>query len=122
MLEKAKELAKSLGKQSGDYMEVAKLNVDISAKLKYVGQVQGELGKYICGKYANGERNFDDYTLLLCERVERTNAYIKTQRYKISQIKSAYGGRFCVSCGASVRNDALYCYLCGAKLEDETEL
>lgn len=112
VLVKAKTMAESAGKKTGELVDQVRLKMDVAQTEKELATAFEGLGRLVYDAHRSGE---DIAPLVedcaarigeLTEKVEATRRQIDEYN-KVSR---------CQSCGAANPDDALYCKHCGTKL------
>lgn len=119
-MEGLSKLAKSVGdgaaavaKKSGNAVEIAKTNMDISTEEDKIQSVYKNIGKVIVERYKEGQQ-FDEQILSECIKVTEYEENISKLKEKISLIKKI---KICPNCKAELDFAVEFCPKCGAKQE-----
>lgn len=108
-LDDIKKATKTIAQKTGDMVEVSKLTLSISQEKDKINKIYTDIGKAVYEQYKLGnDIGFGD----LCSAVEEHERKIDELQQKINEIKNV---RKCISCGAEISADTVYCPQCGAK-------
>jgi DNA-directed RNA polymerase subunit RPC12/RpoP len=110
---KVGEAAQAAAKKSGELVEVTKLNVNINSEEDKVQKLYAQIGKIIYEQYRASGVAQDDIKEA-CEEITVHEQNIKSLKEKISEVK---GTKNCISCGAEMEKEQIFCAKCGAKNE-----
>ena len=103
--------AQAAAKKSGELVEVTKLNVNINSEEDKIQKLYAQIGESIYEKYsASGVT--EDEVKETCETIKVHEQNIKALRDKIAEIR---GTKQCVSCGAELEKNQIFCSRCGTK-------
>lgn len=110
---KVGEAAQAAAKKSGELVEIAKLNINISTEEDKIKNLYLKIGENTYAKYRSGNE-IDTDLIADCEKIEEHQKVLDSLKAKILELKNM---KLCTSCGEDVQNSALFCPKCGAKLE-----
>lgn len=114
---KVGEAAQAAAKKSGDLVETTKLNVNINSEEDKIQKLYTQIGKTLYEKYTAGGAVPED-AIETFEAIKVHEQNIRALKDKVLEIK---GSKLCVSCGAEIDKDQLFCSKCGAKNEIPSE-
>ncbi|MEF9976207.1 MAG: zinc ribbon domain-containing protein [Oscillospiraceae bacterium] len=103
------------GKAAGSLAAKGKKQVDLIALDNHLAKAQRQLGALIHSLYKTGQEN-----TLLVKRYLETITRIEAQIEELSGANNTAAAtilNLCPKCGAEVEEDALFCNVCGGKLE-----
>jgi len=113
VLYKAKAVAETAGKKTGELVDQMRLKVDLTAAEKELAAVYEEMGRLVYEAYKKGEDTAD--SIEACRtRVEEQTEKIASIRQQIDEYSKVAR---CSGCGTTNTEDALYCKQCGQRLE-----
>lgn len=109
------EAADTVGKKTGEVVEVQKLKNQVYALRRENAKDCLDIGRMVFAKYQGGGEIDEDYKEL-CEEMEARDQEILACEKKIAEMK---GTEFCQNCHAPVAEGMKFCPFCGAKLAEE---
>jgi len=108
--DKVKETANSAVQTTGDFIEVAKLNLEVRSTEDKINASFAKIGKLVFASYEKGKVK-DAEMVELCEAVKTSFATIEVLRTKIMELRNK---KACVSCKAELNDSDAFCNKCGA--------
>lgn len=112
VMKKLSTAAKTVTQKTGEFVELTKLNLNVSNEEDKLEKIYSEIGKMVYGSYSAGQEVSDEIQKL-CESVDDEEAKIRIIKRKIAELKQT---SFCKVCGVNVKKDALFCPNCGLRL------
>ena len=113
VLYKAKVVAESAGKKTGELVDQVRLKVDLTAAEKELAAAYEELGRAVYAAHKRGE----DVAAPIGESTSRVEELTEKAAAIRRQIDEYGKVARCSGCGATNTEDALYCKQCGKRLE-----
>lgn len=107
------EAAQAAAKKSGELVETTKLSVNINSEEDKIQKLYTQIGKILHEKYTAGGA-VPEETIESFEAIKIHEQNIKALRDKVVELK---GMKLCVSCGAEIEKNQLFCSKCGARNE-----
>lgn len=111
------DAADTVGKKTGEVVEVQKLKNQIYAMRRENAKDCLDIGRMVFAKYQGGGEVDEDYKEL-CQEMEAREKEILSLEKKVAEKK---GTEFCKNCHAPVENGMKYCPFCGEKLDEDIE-
>lgn len=102
---------KDLGKMAQNTGDITKLSYDKKVKEQELLKLYEKLGR----KY------YEEHQAEDTEEIQQVKAVTLRIQELSDEIMSIKGGKACPSCGALVKNGAMYCSACGEKINDMFE-
>lgn len=111
------EAADTVGKKTGEVVEVQKLKNQIYALRRENAKDCLDIGRMVFAKYQGGGEIDEDYKEL-CQEMEEREKEILSCEKKVAEMK---GAGFCKKCHAPVENGMKFCPFCGEKLDENVD-
>ena len=112
MLARARAVAESAGKKTGEFVETTKIKMEIADLQREIATLYEGLGRLIYDGRQSGE-SVEDMVDACIEHLEEQNAYLQKLQDKLLESKNAVR---CEDCGAVNEETARYCNHCGKAL------
>ena len=103
--------ANSAVKKTGQFIEISKLNLEISGEEKGIEEIYVNIGKKIYKQYEKN-KPVDSNLIKYCKEIKEAKNRITTIKKKILKIQDK---KICPLCGKEVEHNATYCEYCGLK-------
>ncbi len=113
---KLSSLAAAATGRANNAIENGKLSLKINNEERKITEFTLDIGELVVDQLDAGSV-FDDEIMALYSSIEGARAVIDEARADMEANRRARG--LCVTCGAKLKKDALYCSQCGAKIEAE---
>ena len=113
VLVKAKTMAETAGKKTGELVDQVRLKMDVAQTEKELATAFEGLGRLVYGAHRSGE-NIASLVEECAVRIDELTEKAETTRRQIDDYNKVCR---CGSCGAANPDDALYCKQCGVKLD-----
>lgn len=107
------EVAKDLTKKSGDLVEVTKLKYEINKMEKIIETNLAAIGE-LYFRTTKGEVGLEDELTRLCASTVKLESDIKDYQEQVEKLSPKPA--LCAKCQAELPEGALYCPMCGEKV------
>lgn len=114
VVDKAKDLAETVGKQTEKVVEISKLKLQVSQVNSDVKHAYEKLGSAI---YNMKKANYEDEGLI-ASVVEEIDGLMEERVRAEAKLATLKNMVICEACGAKNQQDAVYCTKCGSRLMD----
>ncbi|MDF2503894.1 zinc ribbon domain-containing protein [Clostridium sp.] len=103
--------ASSAVKKTEEFIEISKLNLEISNEEKDIKEIYEKIGKKIYGQYEK-DKALDRTLIKFCKDIKEIKNRISNIQKKILKVQYK---KICPLCGKEVEHNAAYCEYCGLK-------
>ncbi|OMH19753.1 hypothetical protein AC231_18835 [Clostridium pasteurianum] len=103
--------ASSAVKKTGEFIEISKLNLDISCEEKKIDVLYAKIGKKIYAQYMK-DRFVNNNFIKYCKEIDEIKYKISSIEKKILKVQNK---KICPLCGNELTKNAVYCEHCGFK-------
>ncbi len=117
ILDKAKVALDVAVKATGDVVDTGKQKFNIAALENKIVKDYKTIGELFYKQQKGNEIN-EEELMALVAGIDEKKAQIEVLKQEIKKAKS---GRVCAACGAIIEENAVFCPICGQKLEFTTE-
>ena len=98
---------------SGEFIEVAKINLAMKSEEDKAKEIMFEIGKVIFDSYKEG-KPLEAELSMRCDHIVASEGKILEMKSKILELKNKM---ICPGCGTEVGNESAFCHHCGQKLQ-----
>lgn len=103
--------ANSAVKKTSEFIEISKLNIDISCEEKKIEALYAKIGEKIYNQYMK-DKFVGDNLKKYCKEIDEIKDEILSLKKKILKVQSK---KICPLCGNELKSNAIYCEHCGFK-------
>ncbi len=114
---KVSEAAQLAAKKSSNLLEIAKLNMAITAEEDKIEKAYAKIGKQIFAKY-NSKVEVDPDVVSICEEIKVYQENLANLKSRLMDLKDV---KLCIRCNAELDKSALFCPKCGTKQEKQSQ-
>ena len=113
IIKKTKDAARQAGKQAGNLVEIARVNMDISDTGDKLKTAYSEIGKTLFDKVNAGEWEVsDDFS----EQIDAIHELLKKREELLEKATELKNEKRCPDCQTINKKEGVYCSSCGREL------
>ena len=118
ILKSGAKVVDTTAKAATNLAQKGKAKADIIALQNDLAKAQRQLGAYV---YTSRKTGIEDHAQLMQYIGRIADIEVQLNSYKVEDVPSVEITPICPSCGAEVKDDAIFCEKCGAKISSPNE-